>query len=550
MYSQFKFPKNLMAKILLSFLLTSSAFAQTCDKTDSFTITSVNRPDANGCYRYADSTYVGGNLYPRYGSATGILYAEKAKLSSYADYSGLETYYLGYRSGGVIVTCRSKDVLPEYFKTVEDINDKGWAECRDGGSTASDEFIISCGCSGNTVTPTPEPVTPTPRPVTPTPRPVTPTPRPVTPTPISSQCRGEYAIEIRPGLEYCYGKQKTQWKSLVWYRNIEQTSWIRSSYTVPGRYELSYYDPSILHTIKCYTTSSSYEEFQDPLDINILGWEYCTDINTGNRKSVPFGGLLIYETGVVAPTPRPVSPTPRPTSFHIDPTYCGEESYRIETSRVGMGSCYTESSILFNELPWYKDEYVNSEIRASNDFPGKYYLFYYDTNGHRINCYTVSSSIEDFNTLYDINILGWDYCLDNTTDEEVSVPFGDLVVSGKRFSYISTSSPTSSPTASPTSSLGTIFEEIDDSEDPVESPTSRSGIPNASSSTSTQDTESDTVSSSVLGGIIGGSSIALLLIGGCISIYYKSRKSKRDGVICVPVIPITDVNDEKEECRV
>ena len=198
--------------------LLSSAVAQECTKTSSFTVTSINRPGANGCYIYASDSVVDGNSYPQYVKystdgtiQTALIGARKAKLSEYYDYTPYEQYTIGYgyNEDGDDVLCRSKSILPEFFKTIVDINDDGWSECNDGSEIDEDEFVITCGCDGQT-SPTPEPVSPTPEPVSSTPVPTqVSTPEPTMakhdPVPTPDPTMTEYIPENEIPLTYTLG---------------------------------------------------------------------------------------------------------------------------------------------------------------------------------------------------------------------------------------------------------------------------------------------------------------------------------------------------------
>ena len=180
---------------LLSLLATG--FSQTCTETGSFTLT-TDRQGASGCYNFIGYTEAVGSQYPYYssrdqgpGGESALIIAGQSILFDYSgtiDYTQYAQYYVAYtNTGGENVFCDSTSIFlnPTWIDTIEDVNDKGFRNCVEGGvATPVDDgdLVITCGCE-ETVSPTPEPVAPTPEPVAPTPEPVSPTPEPVAPTP-------------------------------------------------------------------------------------------------------------------------------------------------------------------------------------------------------------------------------------------------------------------------------------------------------------------------------------------------------------------------------
>jgi len=182
---------------LLSLLATG--FSQTCTETGSFTLT-TDRQGASGCYNFIGYIEAVGSQYPYYssrdqgpGGESALIIAGQSILFDYSgtiDYTQYAQYYVAYtNTGGENVFCDSTSIFlnPTWIDTIEDVNDKGFRNCVEGGvATPVDDgdLVITCGCE-ETVSPTPEPVSPTPEPVSPTPEPVSPTPEPVSPTPES-----------------------------------------------------------------------------------------------------------------------------------------------------------------------------------------------------------------------------------------------------------------------------------------------------------------------------------------------------------------------------
>ena len=180
---------------LLSLLATG--FSQTCTETGSFTLT-TDRQGASGCYNFIGYIDAVGSQYPYYssrdqgpGGESALIIAGQSILFDYSgtiDYTQYAQYYVAYtNTGGENVFCDSTSIFlnPTWIDTIEDVNDKGFRNCVEGGvATPVDDgdLVITCGCE-ETVSPTPEPVSPTPEPVAPTPEPVSPTPEPVSPTP-------------------------------------------------------------------------------------------------------------------------------------------------------------------------------------------------------------------------------------------------------------------------------------------------------------------------------------------------------------------------------
>jgi len=166
---------------LLSLLATG--FSQTCTETGSFTLT-TDRQGASGCYNFIGYTEAVGSQYPYYssrdqgpGGESALIIAGQSILFDYSgtiDYTQYAQYYVAYtNTGGENVFCDSTSIFlnPTWIDTIEDVNDKGFRNCVDGGvATPVDDgdLVITCGCE-ETVSPTPEPVSPTPEPVSPTP---------------------------------------------------------------------------------------------------------------------------------------------------------------------------------------------------------------------------------------------------------------------------------------------------------------------------------------------------------------------------------------------
>ena len=166
---------------LLSLLATG--FSQTCTETGSFTLT-TDRQGASGCYNFIGYTEAVGSQYPYYssrdqgpGGESALIIAGQSILFDYSgtiDYTQYAQYYVAYtNTGGENVFCDSTSIFlnPTWIDTIEDVNDKGFRNCVEGGvATPVDDgdLVITCGCE-ETVSPTPEPVSPTPEPVSPTP---------------------------------------------------------------------------------------------------------------------------------------------------------------------------------------------------------------------------------------------------------------------------------------------------------------------------------------------------------------------------------------------
>jgi len=114
-----------------------------------------------------------------------------------------------------------------------------------------------------------------------------------------------------------------------------------------------------------------------------------------------------------------------------------QSSFGVESDRDGVSSCYRY--FVINEVEGVEyPEYVGSEIfngsylsaiKPSTSFLGRYYMYYISTDDHFIRCYTASTSVESFDSLEDINILGWSHCENDETDTTESVEDGDLIVS-------------------------------------------------------------------------------------------------------------------------